>query len=103
MKGCCLAIHHGTQKRTDMSVDSWIVDGGKYHLYATCRSSGQNGFKTNASPFRHLSKGWNGDAARREFAQCYYPAIPNVASVSNENCIEESAYRQKDHDNTIVI
>jgi hypothetical protein len=22
-----LAIHHGTQKRTDLSIESWIVDG----------------------------------------------------------------------------
>jgi len=24
-----LAIHHGTQKRTWLSIESWIVDGGK--------------------------------------------------------------------------
>jgi hypothetical protein len=24
-----LAIHHGTQKRTVLSIESWIVDGGK--------------------------------------------------------------------------
>jgi hypothetical protein len=24
-----LAIHHGTQKRTYLSIESWIVDGGK--------------------------------------------------------------------------
>ena len=55
--------------------------------------------KTNASAFRHLSNGWNDDAVRQGFAECDNPAIQSVASVSNENCIEESAYRQKDRDN----
>jgi hypothetical protein len=81
-----LAIHDGPQKRT-----CWRAG-----LYATGRSSGQNGFKTNA---RHLSEGWNDDAVRRGFAKCDYPAIPSVASVSNEKWIEESAHRQKDRDN----
>ena len=97
-----LAIHHGTQKRTDLSIESWIVDGEKIvrdHLYATSGSSGQNGIKTNASAFRHLSNGWNDDAVRQGFAECDNPAIQSVASVSNENWIEESAYRQKDRDN----
>ena len=69
------------------------------HLYATSGSSGQNGIKTNASAFRHLSNGWNDDAVRQGFAECDNPAIQSVASVSNENWIEESAYRQKDRDN----
>jgi len=81
---------------------AWIVDGEKIvrdHLYATSGSSGQNGIKTNASAFRHLSNGWNDDAVRQGFAECDNPAIQRVASVSNENWIEESAYRQKDRDN----
>ena len=47
----------------------------------------------------HLSNGWNDDAVRQGFAECDNPAIQSVASVSNENWIEESAYRQKDRDN----
>src|ERR1700719_2098879 len=31
----CLAIHHGTQKRTGLSIESWIVDGEKL-LGITC-------------------------------------------------------------------
>jgi hypothetical protein len=76
-KDFCLAIRHGTQKRTDLSIESWIVDGEKIardHLYATSGSSGQNGIKTNASAFRHLSKGWNDDLVR----EGDNPAIQNI-------------------------
>jgi hypothetical protein len=37
-----LAIHHGTQKRTDLSIESWIVGGEKIvtdYLYATSEYS----------------------------------------------------------------
>ena len=101
-KDSCLAIHHGTQKRTDLSIESWIVDGEKIardHLYATSGSSGQNGIKTKASAFRHPSKGWTDDLVREGFAECDNSAIQSMASVWNENWIEESAYRQKDRDN----
>ena len=71
----------------------------KGYLYATSGSSGQNGIKTGASSFRQSSKGAYYDAVREGFAECDNPAIQSVASVSNENWIEESAYRQKDRDN----
>jgi hypothetical protein len=48
---------------------------------------------------RHPSKGWNDDLVREGFAECDNSAIQSMASVSNENWIEESAYRQKDRDN----
>jgi hypothetical protein len=54
-KDSCLSIHHGTQKRTVLSIENWIVDGGRIvrdYLYATSGSSDQNGIKTNASAFR---------------------------------------------------
>ena len=79
-----------------------IIDGKKFvwdHWYATSESSGQNGLKTNASAFSHLSKGWNDDDVRQGFAECDDPAIQSVASDSNQNRIEESADRQKDRDN----
>jgi hypothetical protein len=76
-----LAIHHGTQKRTHLSIESWIVDGDEIvteYLYATSGSSGQNGIKTDASAFRHPSKGWNDDLVREGFAECDNPAIQNI-------------------------
>jgi hypothetical protein len=66
-EGFHLAIHHGTQKRTDLSIESWIVGDEKIftdYVYATSDCSRQNGIKTNASAFRHPSRGWNDDAVR---------------------------------------
>jgi hypothetical protein len=59
----------------------------------------QNGIKIGASAFRDASKRGYYDAVREEFAGCDNPTIQSVASASNENWIEESAYRQKDRDN----
>ena len=60
------------------------------YLYTTSGSSGQNGIKTDASAFRHPSKGWNDDLVREGFAECDNSAIQGMASVSNENWIDES-------------
>jgi hypothetical protein len=68
-------------------------------LYATSGSSDQNGIKTDASAFRRCAKAGYWNAVRKGFAGCDNPAIQSVASASNENWIEESAYRQKDSDN----
>jgi hypothetical protein len=67
-------------------------------LYATSGSSGQNGIKADASAFGHTSKAGYWNAVREGFAGCDNPAVQSVASASNENWIEESAYRQKDSD-----
>jgi hypothetical protein len=71
----------------------------KGQLYATSRSSDQNGIKTDASAFRRPSKAGYRNAVRKGLAGCDNPAIQSVAPASNENWIEESAYRQKDSDN----
>jgi hypothetical protein len=50
-----------------LSIASWIVGDEKIftdYVYATSDCSRQNGIKTNASAFRHPSRGWNDDAVR---------------------------------------
>ena len=73
-----------------------VLDHGR--VGAGRSSSGQNGIKIDASAFGHPSKAGYWNALRKGSAECDNSAIQSVAPASNENWIEESAYRQKVRD-----